>query len=241
MRREHPEADHPLPASGHTTEGFDWGQVDDVLLDMDGTLLDRHFDNFFFEEALPRRYADAFGEDVAESRRRLMQMYRAVEGRLEWADLEYWTRTLGVDVVALSREWAHLIGYLPDAVEFLGRLRSLGKRVTLVTNAHPGGIEIKTGRTGLDRHVDRIVGAFDVGCLKVQPAFWPACRAAVPFDPARTLYVDDDEACLAAAEEYGIRHVYHSARSSSRLPPEPSARFPAILAFSDLTGRSRPG
>ena len=27
---------------------IDWNQVDDVLLDMDGTLLDRHFDNFFF-------------------------------------------------------------------------------------------------------------------------------------------------------------------------------------------------
>lgn len=216
--------------------GFDWAQVDDVLLDMDGTLLDRHFDNFFFEEALPRRYADTFGGGFAESKQRLMQMYQAVEGSLQWADLDHWSRTLGIDVVALSREWAHLIGYLPDAVEFLGQLRSLGKRVTLVTNAHPGGIEIKTGRTGLDRLVDRIVGAFDLGCLKMQPGFWPACRETVMFDPARTLYVDDDETCLAAAEGYGIRHIYHSAKSSSMLPPEPSTRFPAILALSDLTG-----
>ncbi len=216
--------------------GFDWAQVDDVLLDMDGTLLDRHFDNFFFEEALPRRYAETLGKDYAESKQQLMRMYRAVEGRLEWADLNHWTRTLGLDVVALSREWAHLIGYLPDAVEFLGRLRSMKKRVTLVTNAHPGGIEIKTGRTGLDRHVDRIVGAFDLGCLKMQPCFWPACRDAVMFDPSRTLYIDDDETCLATAEQYGIRHIYHSAKSSSRLPAEPSARFPAISAFSDLTG-----
>lgn len=218
-------------------KGFDWARVDDVLLDMDGTLLDRHFDNFFFEEALPRRYADTFGKDFEGSKQRLMQMYRAVEGRLEWADLEYWTRTLGVDVVALSREWAHLIEYLPDAVEFLRCLRAMGKRVTLVTNAHPGGIEIKTGRTGLDRQVDHIVGAFDLGCLKMQPGFWPACRNVVMFDPARTLYVDDDETCLAAAEEYGIRHIYHSAKSSSRLAPDPSARFPAISAFSDLTGK----
>lgn len=225
-----------MNTSGHEAKGFDWAQVDDVLLDMDGTLLDRHFDNFFFEEALPRRYAETFGGDVEASKQRLMEMYRAVEGRLEWADLEYWTRRLGIDVVALSREWAHLIGYLPDAVEFLGHVRGMGKRVTLVTNAHPGGIEIKTGKTGLDRHVDRIVGAFDLGCLKMQPGFWPACHGAVVFDPARTLYLDDDEACLAAAERYGIRHLYHSAKSSSRLPAEPSARFPAISAFSDLTG-----
>ena len=32
---------------------LNWDGIDDVLLDMDGTLLDRHFDNFFFEEELP--------------------------------------------------------------------------------------------------------------------------------------------------------------------------------------------
>jgi 5'-nucleotidase len=34
---------------------LNWNEIDEVLLDMDGTLLDRHFDNFFFEEELPRR------------------------------------------------------------------------------------------------------------------------------------------------------------------------------------------
>ena len=40
---------------------LNWNEIDDVLLDMDGTLLDRHFDNFFFEEELPRRYAALHG------------------------------------------------------------------------------------------------------------------------------------------------------------------------------------
>jgi putative hydrolase of the HAD superfamily len=45
-------------SSAHSAQHLlDWGRIDDVLLDMDGTLLDRHFDNFFFEEELPRRYA----------------------------------------------------------------------------------------------------------------------------------------------------------------------------------------
>ena len=62
-----------------TQHFIDWDQIDDVLLDMDGTLLDRHFDNFFFEEELPRRYAAIHGLGFEEARGRLMAMYRSVE------------------------------------------------------------------------------------------------------------------------------------------------------------------
>ena len=79
---------------------LDWSEVDDVLLDMDGTLLDRHFDNFFFEEELPRRYAAKQGLNFEEALEELLSKYRSVEGELAWTDLHYWTRTLGIDVVA---------------------------------------------------------------------------------------------------------------------------------------------
>ena len=217
--------------------GFDWSAVDDVLLDMDGTLLDRHFDNFFFEEGLPRRYAKQQGLEFTQAQAQLRAMYRAVEGELEWADLTYWSKTLGLDVVALTREFDHLMAFLPDAIEFLRDLRRRGKCITVVTNAHPINLEIKTAKTGLDQYVDRIVHAFEVGCLKMRPDFWPACRRLVNFTPSRTLYIDDDEACLSAARQYGMAFVYHSSRSSSRLPPAPSCRFPSIETFQDLLAR----
>src|SRR5688572_6670841 len=34
---------------------IDWNAVDTVLLDMDGTLLDLHFDNYFWLTHLPKR------------------------------------------------------------------------------------------------------------------------------------------------------------------------------------------
>ena len=36
---------------------LDWQDIHTVLLDMDGTLLDLHFDNHFWLEHLPKRYA----------------------------------------------------------------------------------------------------------------------------------------------------------------------------------------
>jgi len=198
---------------------------------MDGTLLDRHFDNFFFEEELPRRYARMHGLPFEDARERLLVLYRAVEGELDWTDLHYWTRTLDIDVVALTKEFDHLIEFLPDALDFLRHLRTLGKCVHLVTNAHATGVEIKMARTGLDRHVDRIVTAFDVGFLKMRSEFWPQCQHLLGFDPARSLYIDDDEGCLAAAELHGIAHIFHSSKSSSHLPPQPSSRFRSIESF----------
>ena len=214
--------------------GLDWHSVDDVLLDMDGTLLDRDFDNFFFEEELPRRYAALHRLSERAAREKLFALYRAVEGELAWTDLHYWTRTLGIDVVAMTQELSGRICYLPGVEMFLHEVRANRKRMTVLTNAHADGVTIKCRKTGVDKQVDRIVNAFEVGCLKMRPDYWPACQKLVGFDPARSLYIDDDEACLAAARAFGIRHIYHSARSSTKLPSHPSSRFTPIENLLDL-------
>jgi putative hydrolase of the HAD superfamily len=211
-----------------------WDQIDDVLLDMDGTLLDRHFDNFFFEEELPRRYAVLQGLSFEESRERLMAMYRSVEGELAWTDLHYWTDRVGIDVVAMHKELNHMIGFLPGAEEFLRQLRQRGKRVTVITNAHQIGVAVKAAKTGLDQHVDRIVDAFEVGYLKMRPEYWPSCQQLVGFEPKRSLYVDDDESCLDAAKRFGIVEIIHSAKSSSQLPPAFSTSFASVEELSLL-------
>ncbi|MBM4123023.1 MAG: hypothetical protein FJ249_10585 [Nitrospira sp.] len=229
----------PEPVEGSSPKSIshsalDWDAVDDVLLDMDGTLLDRHFDNFFFEEELPRRYAAKHGLNFEEALEKLLAMYQSVEGELAWTDLHYWTRRLGIDVVALTKEFDHLIGFHPDAVGFLQFLRAAGKRVHVVTNAHEAGVAIKVARTGMDRHVDRILNAFEVGYLKMRAEYWPTCQNLLGFDPARSLYIDDDEACLASAQEYGIGHLYHRSKSSSQLPSQSSSQFRSIENFHTL-------
>jgi putative hydrolase of the HAD superfamily len=219
---------------------LNWDEIDDVLLDMDGTLLDRHFDNFFFEEELPRRYAVLHGLTHEGSRDRLMAMYRSVEGELAWTDLDYWTERVGIDVVALHKELDHLVGFLPSTETFLRDLKILGRRVTILTNAHQAGVDVKIAKTGLDRHVDRIVTASEVGYLKMRPAYWPACQQLVGFNPERALFIDDDEGCLAAAKQFGIAHLVHSAKSSSQLPPVPSASFRSVENLSTLMKRPLP-
>ena len=81
---------------------INWKHIDTVLLDMDGTLLDLNFDNYFWLEYLPEQYAKTNGLDEEVARELIFEKYRAVEGTLKWYSTTYWSETLDIDVVALS-------------------------------------------------------------------------------------------------------------------------------------------
>ena len=122
----------------------DWDDIDHVLLDMDGTLLNLGFDNEFFSEFLPAQYALAneVTEDAAQED--LFARYKAVEGTLQWFDIEYWGRELGLDVVGLTEQQSHKVSLHPDADAFLKHMQKLGKPAHLVTNAHHTTLAIKS-------------------------------------------------------------------------------------------------
>ncbi|MFZ1325722.1 MAG: GMP/IMP nucleotidase [Candidatus Contendobacter sp.] len=211
-----------------------WPLIDTVLLDMDGTLLDLRFDNQFWRELVPARYAERHGLPLAQARTELAARTRAVEGTLAWYCLDYWTKELALDIVALKREIAALIAVHPQVLEFLDALHRAGRRVVLVTNAHPHSLALKMETTGLAGHFDTMICAHELGCVKEQAEFWPRLRKREPFDPARTLLVDDHLPILRAARDYGIAWLVAVLRPDSTRPPQPPGEFLAIHDFSEL-------
>lgn len=212
----------------------DWTEVRTVLLDMDGTLLDLHFDNTFWREHVPLRYAQRHGIDLEEARAHLLDRYRAVEGTMQWYSVDYWTDELGLDIVALKRELEHLIGMQPHAVEFLEHVRDSGRRLVLVTNAHAQSLALKLARTDIGPHFDLIVCAHDLGLPKESTAFWDLLSKREPFDPATTLLVDDNLSVLRAARTWGLRRLLAVHRPDSHAPRRDVGGFPAIESFRDI-------
>src|SRR5258708_26041910 len=97
------------------TARFDWSKIDTVLLDMDGTLRDLRFDNWFWQELIPRRYAAANGLALAETQGLLAPKFVEVKGTLQWYCIEYWTRELKLDIGSIKREALAQVAFLPGA------------------------------------------------------------------------------------------------------------------------------
>ncbi|SHM02450.1 GMP/IMP nucleotidase [Vreelandella subglaciescola] len=212
---------------------MDWQTIDTVLLDMDGTLLDLHFDSHFWLEHLPRRYVELHQLDEA-SQRELQARIVGEQGTLDWYSLAYWSRELDVDVVALKREVQHLIGLRGDALDFLQWLKQAHPRVILATNADRASLALKLPLTGLEPYLDAIVSSQDVGAAKEDQAFWHALQEQEPFDPARTLFIDDNPRVLKSAQTYGIRHLLGIKRPDSQRPERELQEFIALDRFAEI-------
>lgn len=184
-----------------------WNQIDAVLLDMDGTLLDLNFDNHFWSEFVPLRYAERNGLSLEEAKRRLVPRFKAMEGRIEWYCLDYWSAALELDIAGLKTELAGLIAVLPHVTDFLEAARQAGKRLVLATNAHPNSLGLKLDKTCLHNFLDAVVSSHQFGVPKENPAFWRHLHAVEPFDPARSLLIDDSLPVLRAARLHGIQHL----------------------------------
>lgn len=211
-----------------------WKRIETVLLDMDGTLLDLHFDNHFWREHVPLRFAERHGLEVDAAKDTLFPKFRSVEGRMEWYCVDYWSRELDLDIAELKREVDHLIAVHPHVIEFLDRVRARDKRIVLVTNAHQKALDLKMQRTRLGGHFDALICAHDYGKPKEDPSFWDWLRTREPFDPEHSLFIDDSLPVLHSARGYGIRHLLCVRQPDSKGPKRDITEFPCIDRFDEI-------
>ncbi len=220
----------------------DWSSIDTVLLDMDGTLLDLAYDKRFWEEELPRRFAESRGIPVEEAHRLMRPIFESTAGTLDWYCINHWSRALALDIAALKRSTRHRIDWLPEARDFLARVRASGRRLALVTNAHPEILAIKDAHLGIRRRFDAVYSSHEFGEPKESAGFWPRLAAREPFDPARTLFADDNAAVLGAARKHGIRWLYAVRRPVQRGPALALNGFAGVESVMELArGLEAPG
>ena len=207
--------------------------LDHLLLDLDGTLLDAHFDDYFWEEFVPDIIARRDGITPAAARQRLLALYNEARFSLRWADVDYWSEQLGVDIVALKRRQSHLIRLHPGADDFLRGAKQSGWRPHLVTDAHPKTLAIKFEKVDIKDFFDTIICAEDVGAAKTEPGFWRSLRAR-GYSLDHCLLVDDNLMALRQAHRAGVATCIHITRPNSRRENRPKAEFFAAASVADL-------
>jgi HAD superfamily hydrolase (TIGR01509 family) len=218
------------------TDPPDWSAIDTVLLDLDGTLLDLAFDTRFWRDTIPTAWAQARGVTLEQARAQLVPRFREREGTMEWYSVVFWSRELGLDVAALKRAAMHEVRWLAGVPEFLATLRRNGKRLVLFTNAHPASLAIKDECTGVSRYLDAMFTSHAFSWPKEDARFWESIRRSEPFDPGRSLFVDDSPAVLAAARAAGIRWVIGLRHPDSQGTVRDHGPWPAVNRITDLAG-----
>jgi putative hydrolase of the HAD superfamily len=211
-----------------------WEKIDTVLLDMDGTLLDLNFDNHFWNEFVPLKFAEKNGISLTLAKQQLKPQFKRMEGRLEWYCLDYWSQELQLDITGLKAEISRLISVLPHVTEFLEKLQQTSKKVLLVTNAHPYSLELKMEKTCLQLYFDEIISSHDLGAPKERREFWELLLQKHVFDINTTLLIDDSVSVLKAAQLYGIKYLISISKPDSKMPIKDVIGYPAIEDFKTL-------
>jgi HAD superfamily hydrolase (TIGR01509 family) len=213
---------------------IDWNKIDTILLDMDGTLLDLNFDNHFWKEFVPLKFAEKQGMAIAEAKQLLEPRFKSMEGKLEWYCLDYWSEALELNIAGLKAEVAGLIAILPHVVEFLEKVHQSPRKVLLVTNAHKDSLGLKMEKTCLHRFFDDIISSHALGFPKEHAEFWHRLQRQRPFEKHNTLLIDDSLAVLNAARQFGIEHLISVSKPDTQLPKKDITDFPAIEDFREL-------
>jgi putative hydrolase of the HAD superfamily len=213
---------------------LDWKKIKTVFLDMDGTLLDLHYDNYFWLQHLPARYAELKSMTEQEARDYLETYFVDLKGSLKWYCFDHWADILDIDLLALKREVTHKVAYRPHAKTFLEALHAANLDVVLVTNSHRAGVEIKMEHTDLGNYISEIICSHDLGLPKENPEFWKALNSVRPYDPDTTVFFDDNEDVLRSAKAAGLIHLVSIAKPDSQKQARIESDYLLLESFLDI-------
>jgi putative hydrolase of the HAD superfamily len=214
---------------------FNWSKISTVLLDMDGTILDLHYDNYFWLEYLPLCYSQKMLISVDEAKKKLHTHYSSIAGTLQWYCLDYWAEQTSLPILELKKQVKHLIQWRSDAIDFLNALRAANKTIVLVTNAHPEALALKIKITQLDQYFDVLYSTHEFGATKESQLLWQRLQNKQKFDCNTSLFIDDNLEILKSAQDFGIRNLLAIANPDSKKPTRVITDFPSVISYEKLT------
>ncbi|THB70162.1 MAG: GMP/IMP nucleotidase [Gammaproteobacteria bacterium] len=212
----------------------DWDEIETALIDMDGTLLDLHFDSYFWLEYVPIHYAQNNNITIDEAKHILLPMMRSHEGTMKWYCLDFWSQELDLDIAGLKHDLQHKIAIHEGTEDFLKRLRGNVENIMLVTNAHFDSLNLKLEVTGIDSYFDDVISSHRYGFPKEKQQFWKKLQQDYRFQNSSSVMIDDSVAVLESARRYGIGYQIAIKRPDTQMPEMRKDGFYGVASLGDI-------
>ena len=220
----------------YISEEINWTKIDTILLDMDGTILDLHFDDYIWNYKVPENLARARNLNLKTARTILKKKMETAKSTLNWYSFDYWRSNLNIDIDSIEEKNKDKIRYRENALLFLESKLFDSKRSMLVTNADRRGLHRKLKITGLGKYFQSIVCSHDLGHAKEEQIFWKKLRVSCDLNFNRTLLIDDNLQVLETARKVGIKYLRGRSNPNSQANPIKSAEYLLIDKLQDLMG-----
>ena len=166
--------------------------IECLLIDMDGVILDNTYDNDFWQNQIPAVIANSKDIGFNDAKRLAIQIFNYKKNTKDWYDVDYWSNMLDIDIEAQKRSEKSFsrISLYDGVIDTLNVLKNKTKMI-LITNAHRKTLNIKLEKYNLTPYFDEMVCAHELHYVKEDIQLWYMLRSKYRLDYEKTLLVED--------------------------------------------------
>jgi putative hydrolase of the HAD superfamily len=88
--------------------------------------------------------------------------------------------------------------------------------------------------TGIGNYFHQQISAHSLKLAKENHGFWESLQQIEPYEPKRTLLIDDSLPVLRQAQKEGIKHLYGIKQPDSQRPSLTPSEFPQVEDFDHI-------
>ena len=185
-----------------------WNSIETFFLDMDGTLLDLAYDNYFWHEHIPALYSKKNGITMQEGTHIFEELYKNKQDTMEWYSISYWSKVLKIDLQLEILKTRNQIKVFDGAIDLLRKLKKHKIKIYLLTNCPREMLDIKMTQTKLWGYFDKIISSEDCGYIKESDEFWGYLNKNIEYNTRTTVFIDDNQNVLRYSKNNGIQNIY---------------------------------
>lgn len=184
-----------------------WDSIETFFLDMDGTLLDLAYDNYFWHQHIPSVYAKYNNITFKKAKLILEKEYKKKQGSIQWYCLEYWSKKTNINLSIELLKTKNKIKVFPGAIDFLQSLKKKNIKIILLTNCPREMLNVKITQCKLWGYFNKIISSEDYEFAKETDQFWKILEERIFFNKNKTVFIDDNQDVLRYSYRNGIKNL----------------------------------